>query len=95
MEHILPQSPSAAWSHIPLEDAKAYYNRIGNLALMKATTNSKIGNASPKVKLLACKDSEFRLTTSIAQSSKWDIEEIRRRQEKLAELAIKAWPVEI
>lgn len=45
LEHVLPQNPSLAWGQIEGEVADAFFNRLGNLALMKQIINSDIGNA--------------------------------------------------
>ena len=95
LEHVLPQNPSSDWGHIDPESARAYYNRIGNLALLTTGINSDIGNAgfSAKRPLLAL--APFTLTTSIAIKDNWGELEIQERQASLAKLALKAWPIKV
>ena len=93
LEHILPQNPSQEWGYINTDDAKANYKRLGNLALLKKTLNSEIGNNGFDEKKPFYESSDFKLTSSIAEFEDWGIDEINERQEHLAELALKTWPV--
>ena len=93
LEHILPQNPSAAWGHITEDDADANYKKIGNLSLLKKTINSDIGNGGFKAKKPFYKESAFLLTSKVADFNEWGINEIKSRQEYLAQIALKAWPV--
>lgn len=61
LEHILPQKPGAEWSHIPTEEAKASYNRLGNQALLAGSVNSKIGNVGFSLKKIALAASHLAL----------------------------------
>jgi uncharacterized protein with ParB-like and HNH nuclease domain len=91
LEHIMPQTLNNDWSYIDIQDIDSHLNRIGNLILMQADKNSKIGNLSFKEKIKVYKRSSFLLTSQIAELEKWDIEEIENRQKLLAELAVKTW----
>jgi len=93
LEHILPQNPLSAWGTIPVEEKALLVNRLGNLALMTVKTNEKAGNDAFKIKKGLLKKSEYKLTSSIAKCPKWDRSAIEDRQEHLADLAIKAWPI--
>lgn len=92
LEHILPQKPSIAWVHINGEDAKANYKRIGNMALLKKSINSDIGNRGFSAKKHYYKKSDYLLTSSVANYDDWNIDHINDRQQELSDLAIKAWP---
>ena len=91
LEHVLPQSPDDGWGIEP-ELAAAFCRRLGNLVLMKATNNSRIGNAPFEDKKKLFENSSFYLTQMVANDSQWTIEEITKRQKKLAEHAVKTWP---
>jgi hypothetical protein len=93
LEHVLPEKPSAEWAHIPFEDAKANYKRIGNMVLLKKSANNGVGNAGFATKAELFKKSEYELTQEVGQSATWNLEDIAQRQSALAELALKAWPV--
>ncbi len=93
LEHVLPQSPDpAAWKLDP-EIAEASYRRIGNLVLLQAKNNAKIGNASFADKKETLKASAFKLTAEIAKQAAWTPKEIGERQARLAALAVKTWPL--
>jgi uncharacterized protein with ParB-like and HNH nuclease domain len=93
LEHILPKSPDASGWTIDPEKHKLLVNRIGNLAILSSKLNSDIGNSSFNEKKEFYKKSDFVLTKEISSSDNWTQEEIIKRQEKLAGLATKAWPL--
>lgn len=92
LEHILPQNPNDDWD-IPDEVALGHFRRLGNLVLLQATVNSEIGNLSFAAKKEHYKASAFFLTKMVAKERKWGLEQIVDRQEKLAGLAVKTWPL--
>ncbi len=93
LEHVLPQRPGQEWQYIVVEVAQANYNRIGNQALLAGSVNSRLGNIGFSAKKPALAASPFSLTAQIALEQRWDIQQILDRQEKLAELAVLAWPL--
>lgn len=97
LEHILPQELTKDWSYIREEVASAYTNRLGNLTIMKSKVNTDFGNKSFKIKREEFKKSQLLLNRFIfdmtTEKTKWGIEEIENRQKKLAETAIKTWPL--
>ncbi|WP_437223539.1 DUF262 domain-containing protein [Planctomicrobium sp. SH661] len=98
LEHILPENPEKEdWMHVEPEVASAYYKRIGNMVLLQATKNSVVGNAGFQKKRNLFKDSPLMLTKQVFEdtkpSTKWERADIDKRQEKLSDLAIKAWPM--
>jgi hypothetical protein len=68
------------------------YNRLGNQALLDGSVNSKLGNLGFVAKQKYLSDSPFRLTSSVGKAVDWGENEIENRQERLAELAKRAWP---
>ena len=95
LEHVLPEHPSEKWAHIDDEIVKIYYKRIGNLALTKMRINSDVGNDGFHEKRSFYANSDFQLTSSIADFDNWGPEEIEKRQKELAKLAVRAWPSKI
>jgi hypothetical protein len=93
-EHILPQTPGDGWN-IPADVAASYSKRLGNLVLMRAMDNVKIGNKGFSEKKDFYRGSPFITTQWAAEYSKWGPDEINNRQNKLAELAPKVWPINI
>ena len=97
LEHILPQEPASNWSHIDSETCEAYTKRIGNMTLLKTRTNADFGNSSFQSKRTEFKSSQMLLNKHICdftdEQTKWGSSEITERQKKLAEFAVKTWPL--
>lgn len=93
LEHVLPGSSDELWDNFDPELAAAYHKRIGNLALLQASKNSDIGNTDFISKKRVYEGSTFLLTKEIADKNTWGPVEIDERQNKLAELAVKTWPL--
>ncbi len=95
LEHILPQKPSPAWSHIDSEIADDYYKRIGNMVLLKSSINAKAGNDGFSDKILYYRESAYKLTTEVASYPEWGPDQIKERQDELAKLAVQTWPATV
>lgn len=95
LEHILPENPLNNWSHVDPETARAFYKRIGNMALMENKINSDIGNEGFMIKRPYYEQSPFELTAELKNYSSWGVKEIEERQNYLADLAVKAWPSKV
>jgi len=93
LEHVLPQRPSNKWDHIAADDQAILVKRLGNLALLKKKINTKAGNDSFSAKKNFYKKSDYYFTNLIASETKWDRIEIERRQDKMADIALKTWPL--
>jgi hypothetical protein len=93
LEHIMPQTREPNWKHITAEPHKSYVRRIGNLALLDKGLNEFAGNLpfSEKSKVFA--KSKISLTQEIGTLRSWDLKAIDTRQERLAKLAVRAWPL--
>jgi hypothetical protein len=93
-EHVLPENPDASWKVKP-EVAEAFYKRIGNLALISTPINNsdEYGNQTFAIKKPFLAAAPFALTKEIASYSDWGPDQISQRQLKLADLAVKTWPL--
>jgi hypothetical protein len=93
LEHVLPRNPSPLdWPEFSDEQRRAYVHRLGNLALLAKGPNDRIGNRPYSVKRPILSVSNLLLTKGAGQESDWTSETIIRRQERLADLALKTWP---
>lgn len=92
LEHVLPLKPMANWPEFTEDEVKIYSKRIGNLVLLKASTNSSIGSASFAEKAPHLKNGFYGTTTMVGEALKWTPDEILSRQRVLAEMAVHAWP---
>lgn len=93
LEHILPKNPGKNWPELTDEVAIDQYNRLGNLVLLNAETNSRLGNSTFKDKAKEISKSEISLTNMIANQTEWGPDQIQDRQNFLSQLAVKAWPL--
>ena len=93
LEHVLPKTLSADWNEFDDESHRACLWRLGNLAILGSTKNSDSGNESFAEKKKVLKESNFKTTSSIAKKTDWTAKTINERQEELAELAVKTWPL--
>jgi Protein of unknown function DUF262/Protein of unknown function (DUF1524) len=93
LEHVMPQTREPNWEHIAGEQHKAYVRRIGNLALLDKSLNEYGGNLPFSEKKMAFAKSKISLTWEIGALSSWDLKVIDARQERLAKMAVQAWPL--
>jgi Protein of unknown function DUF262/Protein of unknown function (DUF1524) len=93
VEHILPINPGDGWEHIHPETASTVYKRLGNMVLMQASKNSEIGNKAFHLKRPLFQSSPYLLTQMVGKKIHWDVTDIDERQVKLAEIAVKTWPI--
>lgn len=95
LEHVLPQNPRAgSWNDFDQDEKKIWPHRLGNMALLKKSENERIGNEEWTVKQPILSSSSLSLTRQAGSESSWDKGVIERRQERMAELAVRAWPRE-
>jgi len=95
LEHILPERSGDNWPDFTEEEIRTYVKRIGNLTLMKTKENNDFKSASFNIKKEKYKESDLWITNSLVEYNVWNVESIKKRQEELAEIAIKAWSIEI
>jgi hypothetical protein len=92
LEHVLPLKPERNWPEFNEDAARAFQRRIGNLVLMQHKLNSSAKSASFSKKRASLAASQYKLTAEVAAESSWTAKAIIRRQERLAKLAVQAWP---
>lgn len=90
LEHVLPLNPAAEWES-DSETAQATQRFLGNMVLLRANQNRDAGNASFAEKRAVLKQSGYCVTNEVANYEKWDLEQIRDRQAKMAKIAVKTW----
>ncbi len=101
LEHVMPKKINQHWNEeytgIPSDSRSYFVNSLGNMALVSSEKNRRVGAKSfdEKKKELFSQQAEFKFTYSIASLDKWTKESIEKRQEKLAETAIKVWKIEM
>ena len=93
LEHVLPKQPKGNWPHFYDDDVRLYGRRLGNMALMRASDNSTVGNATFEEKKDSYDGSPYLLTSEIFDYQEWTVQSIVKRQNRLAQIALQAWPV--
>lgn len=93
LEHILPQKPMGNWPSFSEAEARADVKRIGNMALLQAKKNSDLRSASFDEKKEVFKTSPYELTLRLAALPEWNHQRVVERQNLLAQLALRAWPL--
>lgn len=100
IEHIFPQNPDPKWKiDLGVEDLnyikENYLNTIANLTL--SGNNGKLGNKSflskRDLKDAGYKDSRLWLNRYLATIDKWDISEIEKRYELIAQRVLQIWEI--
>jgi Protein of unknown function DUF262/Protein of unknown function (DUF1524) len=93
LEHVLPENPEKNWPQFTQEDVAAHWRRIGNMCLLPKNTNSNLHSADELTKFAEYRKCHYVLTKEIGSERHWTKEAICKRQGRLAELALKAWPL--
>lgn len=94
LEHVLPQSPTAAWTKdFPKGvDPADYVHRVGNLTLLKAKVNRDAADESFQNKQsIALNDSALAINHHFKGLTRWLNSEIEQRQDQLAKTAEEVW----
>ncbi len=74
---------------------EANFEKLGNLALLKKKVNKKIANRFITYKVAAYSDSTYKLTNELKGKKTWGLPEIEDRQKRMADLAVKIWPLSL
>ncbi len=94
LEHILPKRFTGEWGTQRRDfpgGVEKYVHRLGNMTLLEIGLNRELGNMPFAIKRKAFASEPVRLTASVVEADKWTAEEITRRQNWMAGLAIKIW----
>lgn len=95
LEHILPERPQDNWPQFSPEAHSAFCRRIGNMALLKAKKNSDLHSAPFSAKRQTYAETPYEWTRQLAELDDWTVAEINNRQEKMAAVAPKIWPISV
>jgi hypothetical protein len=97
LEHIMPQKLTDEWRTLLGANAdevhKRWLNTLGNLTLTPLSYNSEMSNNPFSEKLSYLRTSALTLDNQYFKNVQtWSVEEIQRRAEYLADIAVKVWP---
>jgi Protein of unknown function DUF262/Protein of unknown function (DUF1524) len=93
LEHVLPRRPEGNWLQFSEQEAEALHRRLGNLALLGDKPNSDLKSLGFEAKKKVFATTPYELTKDIALLANWTPIEINDRQRRMAELAVKTWPL--
>jgi uncharacterized protein with ParB-like and HNH nuclease domain len=94
IEHVMPQKLTEEWKQYLGEDLEAAYSLLHTLGNLTLTGyNAELSNKSfNEKKKLLCEHSNFELNKYFRDKSDWRREEIEKRAEHLAQIALQVWP---
>ena len=90
LEHVIPLNPSADWN-IDKETADACQRLLGNMVLLRSDRNAAVGNARFADKKPTFQQSAYLMTSEIADFHTFGLAQIKERQKKMAEIAVRTW----
>lgn len=94
IEHIMPQTLSADWSHIRPEDHEEYLHTLGNLSV--TGYNSELSNKSfaEKQDIIRENSKAVILNSDVLDKESWNISTIRARAKRLAEIVMTRYKID-
>lgn len=98
IEHVLPENAASEWSEdFPPPRGDAYVYRLGNLTLLEAPINRRIGASNFAAKRHGYEESRYRLAQDLATQSPedWTPDAIEARQQRLAKIATRVWRADV
>jgi hypothetical protein len=103
IEHILPLNLLATrgWEYYTHDERRAHRNRIGNQVIVGNEDNGEMGDKPFNEKRPVLERFEnihltYDVITRTAENpDQWTVANITERQKKLADLALKRWPLEV
>ena len=94
IEHIMPQTLSADWSHIRPEEHEEYLHTLGNLSV--TGYNSELSNKSfsEKQDIIRENSKAVILNSDVLDKESWNIEDIQARAKRLAEIVLTRYKID-
>lgn len=95
VEHVLPQTvkPTTEWGKYwisqfgSVEDCDTYKDRLGNYAFLTKEAQAKALNKAFHLKKVVYRDdTDMKLTQELALCAEWNLEEINKRQARMADV---------
>ena len=90
----MPQGADlSSWTTFDDDEFKANLNRLGNLTLLLKGANRDLSNLPFNTKRPVYQKQEALITKKAGEFDEWSPGAIDKRQEWLAELAVREWPL--
>lgn len=95
LEHVLPKKTEGNWPQFTEEEVEAYYRRVGNMVLLNTKLNSDLKSADFETKKAVYAKTPYEVTQQAARAEEWTKDVIHHRQQVLAEVASRTWPLRV
>lgn len=94
IEHIMPQTLSADWSHIRTEEHEEYLHTLGNLSV--TGYNSELSNKSfaEKQDIIRENSKAVILNSDVLDKESWNVADIQARAKRLAGIVLTRYKIE-
>ena len=93
VEHILPENPGSDWNNMFIKDIQnEFIYRLGNYTILEERLNKNCDRKLIEDKRKIYKESKYQLSNSF-DYEKWDPQNIKSRQTKLAKYAKSIWRI--
>lgn len=94
IEHIMPQTLSADWSHIRPEEHEEYLHTLGNLSV--TGYNSELSNKSfsEKRDIIRENSKAVILNSDVIDKESWNVADIQARAKRLAEIVLTRYKID-
>lgn len=94
IEHIMPQTLSADWSHIRPEDHEEYLHTLGNLSV--TGYNSELSNKSfaEKQDIIRENSKAVILNSDVLDKESWNVADIQSRAKRLAGIVLTRYKID-
>ncbi|WP_112320280.1 HNH endonuclease family protein [Oceanibium sediminis] len=93
LEHILRKAlPATGRESFDADTHAEFKARLGNLCLLRRSENNGMPNGSFAAKKPFFEKSSLTTTAALGECEGWSPQELEDRQQKMATLALKAWP---
>lgn len=94
IEHILPENAPESWfKYFSIEEQYMYTYRLGNYTLLEDSRNKDCGDKLFDEKSPIYLMSRYLLTKDYVNYDEWNPTNLRKRQEKLSNIALSIWKI--
>ncbi|MFC6117799.1 DUF262 domain-containing protein [Macrococcoides bohemicum] len=90
IEHIMPKKLSKGWK-ISNDEYEENLQKLGNLTLLGDEYNRNATNKTFEYKKEIYANSQIKITNDLINHQTWSINDIKKRQENLAKIALEIW----
>lgn len=94
IEHIMPQTLSADWSHIRPEEHEEYLHTLGNLSVTGYNSELSNNSFSEKRDIIRENSKAVILNSDVIDKESWNVADIQARAKRLAEIVLTRYKID-